>query len=60
VSKFAIGRRTRPALMLLLALVIAALAWEGYKLVGGEDGGSVLGVRVLPRFRTPTERELSG
>jgi NitT/TauT family transport system permease protein len=45
----AVAGRLRPALMLLLALVLVALAWEGYKLVGGEDGGSVFGVRVLPR-----------
>jgi NitT/TauT family transport system permease protein len=35
--------------MLLLALALAALAWEGYKAVGGEDGGSLFGVRLLPR-----------
>jgi NitT/TauT family transport system permease protein len=35
--------------MLLLALVLAALAWEAYKLVGSDDGGSVFGARVLPR-----------
>ena len=29
-------------------LVVCAL-WEAYKLVGSPDGGSVLGVRVLPR-----------
>ena len=49
MTKFSWGRRTRPAVMLLLALVIAGLAWEGYKLVGDDDGGSVLGVRILPR-----------
>ena len=41
--------RLRPALMLLVALVLLALVWEGYKLVGSPDGTSVLGVRVLPR-----------
>jgi NitT/TauT family transport system permease protein len=35
--------------MLVLALVLLALAWEAYKVVGSDDGGSVLGVRVLPR-----------
>jgi NitT/TauT family transport system permease protein len=35
--------------MLLLALLLGALAWEGYKAVGGEDGWSVAGVRLLPR-----------
>jgi NitT/TauT family transport system permease protein len=44
-----VAGRLRPALMLLLALVLAGLAWEGYKLVGSPDGGSVAGVRVLPR-----------
>jgi len=39
----------RPALMGALALLLAALAWEGYKLVGSDDGGSLSGVRLLPR-----------
>ena len=41
--------RLRPALMLLLALALFALVWEGYKLVGSPSGGTLLGVRVLPR-----------
>lgn len=35
--------------MVVTGLLLLALAWEGYKLVGSPDGGSVLGVRVLPR-----------
>lgn len=42
-------RRARPAAMLLLALLLAALVWEGYKAVGAPDGVSVGGVRILPR-----------
>jgi NitT/TauT family transport system permease protein len=42
-------RRVRPALMLILAVLLFAVAWEAYKAVGSDDGGSVFGVRVLPR-----------
>jgi NitT/TauT family transport system permease protein len=49
MSAASLAGRLRPALMLVVALVLAGLAWEGYKLVGREDGGSVFGVRVLPR-----------
>jgi len=42
-------RAARRAAMSAIALVLAAAAWEGYKAVGSEDGGSLLGVRVLPR-----------
>jgi NitT/TauT family transport system permease protein len=35
--------------MLAVALVLAALAWEAYKLVGSDDGGSLFGARLLPR-----------
>ena len=35
--------------MLLLAFVLAAAAWEGYKAVGSDDGTTILGLRVLPR-----------
>ncbi|MFD0745801.1 ABC transporter permease [Phytohabitans flavus] len=31
------------------AVVVAVLLWEAYKAVGGDDGTSLLGVRVLPR-----------
>jgi NitT/TauT family transport system permease protein len=35
--------------MFLLALVLAAVLWELYKLVGPQDGGTVFGWSVLPR-----------
>ncbi len=35
--------------VLLGAVVLLVLAWEGYKAVGPVDGASVAGVRVLPR-----------
>jgi len=41
--------RARPPLLALLALVLVAGAWEGYKAVGSDDGGSLLGARLLPR-----------
>ncbi|MFC0529472.1 ABC transporter permease [Phytohabitans kaempferiae] len=31
------------------AVVVAVLLWEAYKAVGGDDGTSLLGVRILPR-----------
>jgi NitT/TauT family transport system permease protein len=39
----------RKALLFVLALVLVAAAWELYKLIGPEAGGTVLGVRILPR-----------
>lgn len=38
--------RTLPALLGVLVLVAL---WEAYKLVGPQDGGTVLGARLLPR-----------
>lgn len=35
--------------MFLLALVLVAVLWELYKLVGPQDGGTVFGWSVLPR-----------
>jgi NitT/TauT family transport system permease protein len=35
--------------MFVLAFALVALAWEGYKAIGPADGGTFLGVRVLPR-----------
>lgn len=35
--------------MFLVALVLVAVAWEVYKALGPENGGSVLGWRILPR-----------
>ena len=37
------------AFMFVMALVFVAILWEGYKLVGPKDGGSILGVNLLPR-----------
>jgi NitT/TauT family transport system permease protein len=39
----------RKSLLFVLALVLVAAAWELYKLIGPEAGGSLLGVRILPR-----------
>jgi NitT/TauT family transport system permease protein len=35
--------------MFVAALVLVAVFWEVYKAVGPEDGGQLLGVRILPR-----------
>lgn len=35
--------------LFLLALALVAATWEVYKAVGPEDGGRVLGLRILPR-----------
>jgi NitT/TauT family transport system permease protein len=43
------GRAARRAGMFAAALALVAVVWEGYKAVGSEDGGSLFGVRVLPR-----------
>ncbi len=44
-------RRGRRVLMFVLSLVLVAAAWELYKSVGPQDGGSVLGWRILPRAK---------
>jgi NitT/TauT family transport system permease protein len=41
--------RLRRGLMFLLAFVLVALAWEGYKAVGPASGGEIFGVRLLAR-----------
>jgi len=41
--------RLRRILMFPLAFVLVAVLWEAYKAVGPEEGGKVLGVRLLPR-----------
>ncbi len=43
------GRAVRRAGWFAASVVLVAALWEAYKLVGSPDGGSVLGVRVLPR-----------
>ena len=39
----------RKVALFVLALVLVAAAWELYKLIGPEDGGQLLGMRILPR-----------
>jgi len=41
--------RFRQALMFPLAFVFVALLWEAYKSVGPEAGGTIGGIRLLPR-----------
>ena len=47
------GRRARSALSragwFVASVVVVCALWEAYKAVGSPDGGSVFGVRVLPR-----------
>jgi NitT/TauT family transport system permease protein len=47
------GHRTRSALArtgwFVLSVVVVCALWEAYKAVGSPDGGSVFGIRVLPR-----------
>ncbi len=35
--------------MFPLSFALVAALWEGYKAIGPENGGRVLGVRLLPR-----------
>ena len=42
-------RGFRRTVMFLLALALVAAIWELYKLVGPQDGGTVLGWTILPR-----------
>ena len=48
-AKKAQRRRIRRVAMFVLAFLLVAVAWEVYKAVGPEKGGSLLGVRVLAR-----------
>ena len=43
------SRGFRRAFLFLLALGLVAAIWELYKLVGPQDGGTVLGWTILPR-----------
>jgi NitT/TauT family transport system permease protein len=43
------GRIVRRTATFIAALAVVAVIWETYKFVGPTDGGSILGVRVLPR-----------
>lgn len=40
------GRRT---VLFFIAIALVAACWELYKLVGPEDGGSVLGMHIIPK-----------
>ncbi len=42
-------RRLRRAALFVFSLVLVAVAWELYKMVGPADGGSILGWKLLPR-----------
>jgi NitT/TauT family transport system permease protein len=42
-------RRLRRAALFGLSLVLVAVGWELYKMVGPADGGSILGWKLLPR-----------
>jgi NitT/TauT family transport system permease protein len=42
-------RRLRRAALFVLSLVLVAVGWELYKMVGPADGGSILGWKLLPR-----------
>jgi NitT/TauT family transport system permease protein len=42
-------RRVRRALMFVASLLLVVVAWEVYKAIGPEKGGSILGWRILPR-----------
>lgn len=45
----AVARLARRGSMFVAALVGVAVIWELYKFVGPTDGGTALGVRILPR-----------
>ncbi len=44
-----IARRLRKASMFVLSLVLVAVVWELYKIVGPDAGGKLFGWNVLPR-----------
>jgi len=43
------GRAVKRAALLLAALGLAAVAWEVYKAIGPEQGGDILGWRIIPK-----------
>jgi NitT/TauT family transport system permease protein len=43
------SRRLRPVVMFCVAMLLLAVLWEGYKAIGPEKGGEVLGFGILPR-----------
>ncbi len=42
-------RRVRRTIMFVVALLLVAIGWQLYKLVGPEKGGSVFGWQILPK-----------
>lgn len=44
-----VAARLRKLVMFPLAFVFVASSWEAYKAIGPENGGKILGVRLLPR-----------
>ena len=44
-----IARAARRTLLFAVGLVLVATAWELYKLVGPDDGGSILGWNIVPK-----------
>lgn len=44
-------RRLRRAVMFVLSMVLLAAGWEAYKALGPQDGGDILGWKVLPRAK---------
>lgn len=42
-------RAVRRVLLFCLAIALVAALWELYKLIGPEDGGSVLGYQIIPK-----------
>jgi NitT/TauT family transport system permease protein len=44
-----IRRAARRTLLFVVALALVACAWEFYKVVGPADGGSLLGMRIIPK-----------
>ena len=47
-----IRRALRRTLLFCIALFLVASAWELYKLIGPEDGGSILGMEIIPKATT--------
>jgi NitT/TauT family transport system permease protein len=43
------SRRWTKALMFVVSLLLVAVVWEVYKLIGPEAGGKVFGLNILPR-----------
>ena len=44
-------RRARRTAMFVLSMAVVAAAWEAYKKWGPQDGGKVLGWKILPRAK---------